>query len=290
MNDFQWFGLIALVFLFSHSIAQTLPIPYFTDFENGSMGWTIDAQSEWQLTSPNSYYFTDAYSGDSAFVTNGNSPYSNNTTSFLYSPTFDIAGQGPFEISFWHNYNTESTWDGCRVDMNLDGDGWIPLIDNPNAVNWHSNDVIQSSGYYGWSGNSNDWENSSMRFFTFGSYQTIQFRFVLSADPSINIENGWAMDDFRVAPLNISVSENSDLNVRVFPNPAQRYLYISGADVSLQDWKIINGRGEPQHVEWSREDLGNEPCYKIDVSNWSQGIYHLVCTEKKFSSSFIILR
>jgi|GEM_PF-4818308 len=100
MKPIKWFGVCIPLIFSVLCQAQNFSIPYFTDFENGTNGWVIDSLSEWQLTSPNSFYFTDAYSGDSAFVTNGNSPYSNNTTSILYSPPFDIAGQGPFEISF----------------------------------------------------------------------------------------------------------------------------------------------------------------------------------------------
>jgi hypothetical protein len=61
-----------------------------------------------------------------------------------------------------------------------------------------------------------------MSFYRFASYQTVQFRFLLNADVSINVENGWAVDDFEIQPLNMDIVENLTTMLHIYPNPANK--------------------------------------------------------------------
>gem|GEM_PF-6599315 len=144
-----------------------------------------------------------------------------------------------------------------------------------------------SSGMFGWSGNSNDWENSSMRFYSFGSTQTVQFRFVLSADASINVENGWAIDDFEIRPLNIQVSEEEKNQITVYPNPANYYITVEGEKVGNTSWKIVDSSGQLLSDRCFIRVIDNNGM-RIEVAIMPPGTYFLTSEQLKITYPFIV--
>ncbi len=180
----------------------TIPIPYCDDFENGNIGWTTDIQgaagSDWEFGTPAWGATSGAHSPVNAWDINLNAAYNNGAISYLISPFFDFLGQDSIRLSFWENWNTETNWDGTRLDYDA-GAGWTKLgtVGSPYGTNWYTN-VINSSNDDAWAGNSGGWVNCKYKLVGEPALNTggsARFRFAFTSDASVTVD-GVSIDDF----------------------------------------------------------------------------------------------
>ena len=189
---------------------QTITPYYFTDFESGPGSWIGQGGfNQWQYGTPAANTINSAYSGQFAWATNLTGNYQNNSNDFLYSPFFDMSSLIQCELSFYHWYNFEGTWDGGRIDFSSNGGGsWQTLGTGTSTVgtNWYNYTNLISSSQPGWSASSSSWVQSSHPLsFLNNNPGLVQFRFNMSSDGSVNGYNGWAIDDFELfAPIQLS--------------------------------------------------------------------------------------
>jgi subtilisin-like proprotein convertase family protein len=100
-------------------------------------------------------------------------------------------------LSFWHNYNVESGWDGCVVEISNNGGAtWSDL--GPYMSGARYNATLNSSanpltGRAAFSASSGGWVKTTINLGSF-SGQTVQVRFRLGADGSLGV-TGWYVDD-----------------------------------------------------------------------------------------------
>jgi len=189
---------------------QTITPYYFTDFESGAGSWIGQGGfNQWQYGTPAANTINSAYSGQFAWATNLTGNYQNNSDDNLYSPFFDMSSLLQCELSFYHWYNFEGTWDGGRIDFSSNGGtSWQTLGTGSSTVgtNWYNYTNLISSSQPGWSATSNQWIQSvHPLFFLNNNAGLVQFRFNMSTDGSVNGYNGWAIDDFELfAPIQLS--------------------------------------------------------------------------------------
>lgn len=178
-----------------------ITFPFYDDFE-GSTLFTVNniSGSQWQLGYPNYGLTTGAHSPSNAWDVDTASGYLSNTNTELYSPVFDFSTVQHAKMSFWRNNNSESSWDGTRVDYTTDGINWNVLgtVNDPRGTNWYTNSAINSSGLPAWDGNSNGWVKSEYVLDTLDNTAgPVQFRFVFTSDGSVEYD-GASIDDFLI--------------------------------------------------------------------------------------------
>jgi len=208
MKTWYFSRIILFTFLFQVSqfaFAQTLSIPYSTDFESGYSGWSfssINPNTTWQWGLPTTSPTNSCHSGVNCMDVNLNSVYQPNADCELISPYFNIGGIGGVEIAFWHNYFTENGWDGIRIEYTIDsGLTWIQLgtFQDANGINWYTYSALNSTGKPGWSSNSFGWIESKIKLYSLNTPK-IRFKFIFNSDPAVQ-EVGYSIDDFSIKSL-----------------------------------------------------------------------------------------
>lgn len=100
-------------------------------------------------------------------------------------------------LSFWHNYNLESSWDGAVVEISTNGGTtWSDLGNYMSGARY--NGTLNSSanpltGRSAFTGTSNGWVKTSISLAAFAG-QSVMIRFRVGSDASLG-NVGWYVDD-----------------------------------------------------------------------------------------------
>lgn len=221
-------------------------VPYTDNFEGPVTWFGSGTNNLWEWGVPIATIIDSAYSPVHAWVTNLDGNYVNSTTEYLYSPYFMFNGTDSAYLEFWHWYNTESNYDGCRIEYSINGGTWTILGTqaDPNAVNWYNASI---SSIPCWSGNSNGYIHSKFRLTSIpaivNSITPVQFRFKFFSDGS-NVFEGWAVDNFEIS---------------VPPIP-----YDAGVTAILQP-NAATQTGSPVTVQVTIKNYGTSPLVSIPV-------------------------
>jgi len=211
----------------------TIVIPYFTDFESGVQAWvSADGLAQWQLGTPGGSSINSAYSGTNVWATQLSQNYSNNSNDNLYTPLFDFSQSFDAELRFYHWYNSETVFDGGRVDISTDGGTTFTTLGTAFSTvgtNWYNQSNLFGSGQPGWGGNQNGWQQSVYPLdFLNSATGLVQFRFNFSSDGSVNGYDGWAIDDFEIyLPIQRSAASS-----RVVVGSSNSFILPAAANVS----------------------------------------------------------
>ncbi|CAN5616585.1 hypothetical protein BH11BAC2_BH11BAC2_20400 [soil metagenome] len=197
---------------------------YTTNFDIGSLGWMAetlgDPQTNWELGSPNFGATNSSLSDTTCWDINLNTAYQSNAICNLYTPYFDLSNAISPRLSFWQNRNTESAWDGMRIEYSIGGNPfWTTLgfYNDPIASNWYTNPLLTSSNKPAWDGNSLGWIHCEYPLDSLGPVNFIQFRFVFNSDPSVSFD-GISIDNFGIY---VAYSEDASLESFVSPGPLE---------------------------------------------------------------------
>lgn len=208
-------------------VITDIPNPPFCDNFDGvaSPTFTADPASvgtPWVLGSPSGALLNNPNSPLNVWGCGnvaGNPSYTNNVVSSIISTPLDFSTTTVANLTFYHNYDEESTWDGHRIDYSLDnGTTWNVLgtVFDPNGVNWYTDPALNSSNLPGWEGNSGGWIQSKYKLATVpGLMGTsgVLFRYVFTSDASVTRE-GVHIDDFCIL-----VPCNDDIGVSAISAP-----------------------------------------------------------------------
>jgi hypothetical protein len=183
----QSFGGMEQTFHFQSSIGVW---GFQTDLEANDAGFV--STGGWQYGVPS----IGAHSGTHDWVTLLTANYANNANYTLTSPEYFIGGMG--QLSFYHNYQTQTNNDGGNVKISVDnGATWHILTPDLGYNTPHcSNNNSAIPGEPCFSGYSSGW-----RFDTFdlsaysGQYGVIRWQF--GSDPS-TVAYGWSIDDVSI--------------------------------------------------------------------------------------------
>ncbi|MFC1732329.1 GEVED domain-containing protein [candidate division KSB1 bacterium] len=179
-------------------VLLTTALPYSDNFE-GVEYWLADTvANQWERGVPTATTINTSHSPVNVWAIKLDTNYANSSNDYLYSPRFDLTLFSPDKLKFWHYYQTEPTYDGCKLQyQNIQGN-WVTLgTDNDtNATNWYN---TYYGGTYSWTGTSGGWIQSTYDISAisgFGSYT--MFRFVFTSNTTNNSYDGWAIDDFEL--------------------------------------------------------------------------------------------
>lgn len=135
--------------------------------ELGNLGWT--AASPWAITTLQAHSPTHSWTDSPA----GN--YANNVSTALTSALLDLSSATGVELSFWHRYATEATYDFCRVEVSTDG-----------GSTW--------SEIAAWDGTMTTWTKVTLAVPQLDGRPQARVRFRLTSDVS-QVFDGWYVDD-----------------------------------------------------------------------------------------------
>jgi hypothetical protein len=199
--------------------------PYCDGFDIQTDLWhdsSAVAGTIWELGTPAFGLTNSAHSPPNAWDVNLTTPYQPNADAILYSPVLGPMVGGS-KLTLWNNYNSESSWDGARIEYSVNGTTWTVLGDAQTAntcgceVNWYDLAIINSSGLPAWTGNSGGWGKSEFTFtnaFNGGNFGTqTQFRFIFTSDASVQLD-GFSFDD-----ICITLPQPEDAGVAVITQP-----------------------------------------------------------------------
>jgi hypothetical protein len=268
---------------------------YCNDFEDASQTEWIafnwpDKQGllSWEKGTPNQTPINGAYSGSNAWMTNLTNNYRQRDSSSLFTPFFVLDSGQAYEMSFWHNFNSELYHDGGSIDVSFDG--WVtfqtvgyvlPSGDWFNTTHVTALDILRP----GWTGDSQGWIQSKLKmsFEAPPGGKTMQFRFRFGSDQSFEYQ-GWAIDDFcvnksnEIADIFIGIEEdelNGLIGVgNVIPNPSSGetmipYVMNDPSNVHVSIYSMLGQ--QLLHFEQTSEQGINQ--IKFDVTGWSPGMY-----------------
>lgn len=276
--------------------------PTWTDnFDNGNTGWFNENVSgvatNWELGAPGFGQTNSALSPPNAWDINLTTAYTTNAHCRLYTPFFDFSATVHPKLEFWQNRNTETGWDGFRLEYKNSNDTtWyvVGVLNDPNALNWYTDAALNSSNLPAWEGNSSGWQKCIYDLDFINLNNVAQFRFVFTSDPSV-ITDGVSIDNFIISTI---YTNDAMLNSFVSPGPFTIQGTSTPVEVSLKNngslpitslaiKYVLNG-GAPISYSWTGNLLTDSvtvvslpPIIPIAGNNtltayieWASDLYH----------------
>jgi len=188
----------------SFTVVTLLSLPYTDNFDGPLSYWipsfgSTNQNSKWQLGIPAYSPTTTTHSAPKAWDINLTTAYSFMANCILTSPRFDFSGAFNASMEFWLNYQTETNYDGTRLEYTVDGVNWLLLgiLNDPLGTNWYTHNLV-ASGKPGWHGASPGWRKSTYKLKVLDyAGNHVQFRFVFQSDATSNYA-GVTLDDFKI--------------------------------------------------------------------------------------------
>jgi PKD repeat protein len=197
-------GVLGTVFSenFDSVAPPTLPSGWATFTSGNEALWVTSASTV--DTVPNAAFSSDA---------------STNGVNELDSPSMSVPSAGA-QLTFRHNYNTESGFDGCVLEIKIGTGPYTDILAAGGTfVSGGYNQTINSGtgnplgGRSGWSGSSGGFITTIVNLPLATVGQTVQFRWRLGSDSSIGA-TGWFVDS--VALLASSCCGNASTPIAAF--------------------------------------------------------------------------
>jgi hypothetical protein len=258
---------------------------YEINFEDTSQFFRINIdtisnpENVWQIGVPQKTILNTAYSIPNAIITDTVNPYPANDTSiftilhicdggYYYGHTVILAGV--------YMSDSDSLSDYGKIEFTPDmGSTWINLIDDTvysDYIWWESPKPTLT-------GLIPEWTYFYVTFPELGIIFNIEFgdtvfyRFTFISGPDSNLRGGLMFDDLYFEDSYQAIGENEykDLNVNIFPIPAQSYVTIEFDNVQYSPFLLevfsLNGKRL-----LSTEGRGDDEI-KIDISALEEGLY-----------------
>lgn len=261
--------------------------PYFTNYETGSVGWTVGPESvnsTWEFGVPMGTMISAAASGVNAWVTNLDGTYNNNELSYLVSPCLDFSSlsEDP-QLNFSLFYDGEACCDEAWVEVTTDGGNvWNKVGTSGTGVNWYND-----SGNQWWDGTGGftGWVTAANTLAGTAGESDVRLRFVFSTDVSV-VREGMGVDNVFISqPLandlsaisvnnaNAACGDPNDLvTIRIFNNGT---LAQTGFEVGYQ---VNSGAIIIENVGTLSVNPGQQANYTFNTpfNSSSPGVYQIV--------------
>ncbi len=193
-------------------------LPYTQNFDGvGNTGWSSAANggvNPWVLGTPAKTQITGAHSGAKAWVTGITGAYPDGSNASVVSPQFNMTSvtSDPV-ISFWHNFNSESGWDGGILEVSTNGGtSWTQLDNNAGtggnfitagSANWYNGNansigMAWQNTSTAYTGQASGWIQTQTRLTGVAGQANVRIRFRFASDASFTTPDGWSIDDINI--------------------------------------------------------------------------------------------
>jgi len=181
-------GAEPVVANFSLNVAAEVVL-FFSDFEDGIGDWV----GEWGLTDPAEGYNSDNSLNDSPGGEYDS--YDNNPMAMINGVDLGTAMSG--ELTFWAKWEIEPVWDGCFLEISVDGGAeWTPVA-TPFTTSASGQGGQTPSGAPVFQGNRANWVLNTVNLLPWLGQNDVRFRFRLASDVSEE-QSGFFFDDFQI--------------------------------------------------------------------------------------------
>ena len=224
-------------------------LSYYDNFDGAIVAWfdqSTSTDTKWELGTPGYGVTNSAYSAPNAWDINLTTAYNSSANSILYTQLFDFSNAVNAKMKFWQNRNCETNYDGTRLEYSINGGTtWLVLgvMNDPNGVNWYTDNSIYSSSKAAWEGNSNGWQKSEYKLSILNGKPNVQFRFIFTSDGYGNYD-GFSIDDF-----SITLTQHIDAGVTEIISPLTQ-----------------TTAGSTVHVKVKLKNFGSDTLTSIPVS------------------------
>ena len=260
--------------------------PYVEDFQGGAGGWyqeeeviVPDSNAVWQWANIAGTSINDP--GNMAWVTRPNAPYTyeKNDRGWVYSPCFDFtnAWRPMIVMDIWRDFLLDIDGSVLEYYDNYNNE-WYPVGIKDWGINWYQTNFLlsrpgnQENTTYprGWTGESNDWENTRYRLDYLAGRPHVRFRVAFAADSNTVLEGheGMAFDSVWIGERGRNVLvEHFSNRYHVSPNSGwvmqqiDQYVYdeiyngTNGRDVSLIQYQTYMPQQDPINAQnWEDPD------------------------------------
>jgi len=181
---------------------------YFEDFENSDGDYI--AVGDWDYGS-STVEPDSAHSGDFSWDVNMDIDYATMTNAMLDSPPIALPGNAP-QLSFWHWYDTEFSWDGGNVKLSVDGGTTWEIIDPTIGYDDDAASTANAGipGEPCFSGHDQGYWDEV--FFDLSAYagEEVIFRWHFGSDGSVQYP-GWSIDDVSVGEADVRITGRTEV-------------------------------------------------------------------------------
>lgn len=224
-------------------------LPYTQDFDGAAnTGWEALATgglNPWELGTPSKPQITSAFNGTKAWVTLTSGAYPNGADAAVVSPQFNFTAltANPI-ISFWHNFGTESGWDGGILEVSTNGGTTWNQIDattgtggnmlTTNSANWYNGNLaaISQPGWQNssinYTGHNSGWVQSQTVLTGVAGQANVKVRFRFVSDGSQTTTNGWAVDQVQIFSLTTPTVQASNVTLTSVSNDSLTVNWANG--------------------------------------------------------------
>ncbi len=282
---------------------QFAPAPFSFSFYGDYME---DGTDDWatETTVGNSLWALNSQSFEGNFAWFADNVASQSDQRLTFSAPLTLQGSNPV-LSFWHRYNTETSWDGGVVEISKNnGVSWIDLA--PAMIKNGYNSVLQQnpdnvlSNRAAYNGNSNGYIQTLIDLSNFAD-DDVLIRFRMGTDAATG-GDGWYIDNIEILEeyheavnqacvtsqgenscsevtsviygnlVNSNTNPTNDLEVSIAPNPAEDLIYITVPNISGEEVELTLMTVDGRQLQ-SRSFLGINGNIEYDLSEFSTGVY-----------------
>jgi hypothetical protein len=247
--------------IYNYQVAQNpgfIALPFLEDFNDQTLGVFV----EFSVAGPEQIWHNDDYNSDYyAKMSNYNGSENIENDDWMITPAINFNAYENEVLRFrssMKDYDDNSVHINLYYSTNYSGSG------DPSGFTWHSlsDQAYWSPGDYEWV-ESGDIDLSGID----GNKVYIAFRY----DSQAGSGKTWQIDDIGItADPNSVNSYEVDQSFRVYPNPAQDYIYISSTKYQVMDISIIHSSGKVVLQQNNIHEMS-----KLDISNLAAGYYLL---------------
>jgi hypothetical protein len=182
-------------------------------------------------------------------------------------------------IPVLHKTNVQITFN--HVAVLHQSDSAIVEYSVNSSKNWTKLSSYNKNSYPGWADGSlikDDWKKETFNVKS-AMNDTIFFRFRLFSN-IISVDDGWYIDDIAIKNTIVSVEENNEENIEVYPNPFSRLLTIYPGKSTIKSLEIFDIYGQKL---FSGNNIETADKLFVNTDQFTAGIYILkVETGNKF--------
>lgn len=288
--------MVNAVALFSQESCSGILI----DFESNNGYVKIDNENQlWQIGKVNKTIFDSSYKGDAVIVTDTANTYGSSIKSYFQIKSTNDGIDNQTTLSFYHRYHTDTIADFGYVMCSLDGgENW--LLCHDTAFQYSSScgpyaEIGQFRQYLEWphrstslvepffSGNEISWVREVYQFSWWHaskkgskddpdpcSADSILFRFYFESDSLDKAKDGWMIDNIEVKwDFSGDLERISYPLVRAYPNPFDRFIYVSAGNFERLEIVDITG------VLLMSYNIEGPDTFEINTEKLERGVYIL---------------
>ncbi len=183
-------------------IQNSYTLPSVEQFEYNGGIWITQDTARWRAIDATGTIDPVDASTPVMWVLSPTGTYKASDKSWVTSGCYDLSEESRNFVRFQVWTNSVYEEDGGRIEYTVDdGETWEILEDNiyNDLWNWMP-DTVEALGSKGWTG-INEWaEAKAMIPESVDTYEKVKFRVLFMSDESVGYAQGFAFDDFEVAP------------------------------------------------------------------------------------------